>query len=116
MTEDNIGRYFRSVTPSSGDIARAEELQLTECPRRYCWWWMSLSFDWDHTPAEGCQYAEAPKRPHWQFTDVPCCRSDVTSGVDHYEPREPHLEADGFHRYRFCGPQNQLPDDESASE
>lgn len=32
------------------------------------------------------------------------------------EPRVPHLEADGFHRDRFCRPQNQLFENDSADD
>jgi hypothetical protein len=107
------GRLFESVTPSPEDVARARELSpLTACPRRYCWWWQSLAFDWDTPVEDGCRFLSAPKSPEWQLADVPCSRCVAGSGIDHYEPREPHLEADGFHRYRFCGPEHNIPDSE----
>ena len=105
-----MGRYFLSVTPSPEDIARASQLPLSTCPRRYCWWWRSLAFEWDVPVVEGCTYFDSPKPSHWLDTDKPCCRCDSNSVIDHYEPREPHLEQDGFDRYRFCGTQQQLPD------
>jgi hypothetical protein len=89
------------VTPTPEDIARARELPLTACPRRYCWWWKTLAFDWDTPAAAGCDYFATPKPAHWEDTNVPCSRCDPKSTVDHYEPREPHLEADGFDRDRF---------------
>ena len=104
------GRVFEVITPSPGDITRANELPLTACPRRYCWWWQSLSFDWEIPANEGCTYLNVPKPSHWLDTDKPCCRCDTSSQVDHYEPREPHLEHDGFHRHRYCGPQKDLPE------
>jgi hypothetical protein len=105
------GRLFESVTPSPEDVARARELpMLTACPRRYCWWWQSLAFDWDTPVEDGCRFLSAPKSPEWQLADVPCSRCVADSGIDHYEPREPHLEADGLHRYRFCGPEHIIPD------
>lgn len=102
-------RLLESVTPTEQDLLRARALPLTACPRRYCWWWQSLGFDWDTPVADGCRLRESPKPAGFRFADVPCCRLDPASAVDHYEPREPHLEEDGFHRYRFCGPQHTLP-------
>jgi hypothetical protein len=96
-----MSRHFQPVNPSNEDIATAMALPLSACPRRYCWWWHSLDFDWDLAPAEGCHYFEEPKPSHWADTDKPCCRCDPESTADHYEPREPHLEADGFDRHRF---------------
>ena len=98
------GRYFRSVTPSPDDLDRARRLPLSACPRRYCWWWRTLSFDWGLSVAAGCDYLARPKPSHWKDIEVPCCRMQAGSGSDHYEPREPHLEADGFERYRFLRP------------
>jgi hypothetical protein len=107
MERPGGARIFECVTPSAADVARAAELPvLTACPRRYCWWWQSLGFDWDTPVATGCRLSESPKPPGFRFAEVPCCRLDPASGVDHYEPREPHLEADGFDRHRFCGPQH----------
>ena len=78
------------------DIARAATIPLNSCPRKYCWWWKSLKFEWDISLAQGCEC---------QFL---CGRKDL-GALDQYEPREPHLEEDGFHRYRFCGPRNSVP-------
>ena len=115
MTQSRNGRAFECTTPSAKDIVRASELPLlTACPRRYCWWWKTLAFDWETPVIEGCTYLNETKPLHWVGMDKPCCRSDANSNIDHYEPREPHLEADGFDRYRFCGPQNHQPEIEST--
>jgi hypothetical protein len=111
MEHASRGRLFEVASPSSEDLTRARELPLlTACPRRYCWWWQSLAFDWDTTVAEGCRFLSTPKLVGWQWADVPCLRSVPGSEIDHYEPREPHLEADGFDRYRFCGSQHNIPE------
>lgn len=105
MTEHRMERIFQSIEPTPADIARAAELPvLTACPRRYCWWWHSLDFDWEIPASKGCSYLNATKPLHWKDTDKACCRCDADSESDHYEPREPHLEQDGFDRYRFCRP------------
>lgn len=51
------GRFklFEAVTPSAEDLARAANIPPDQCPRQYCWWWRSLTFDWDLTPEEGCK-------------------------------------------------------------
>jgi hypothetical protein len=107
MTQPRNGRIFISVDPTPEDIARAAELPVeSACPRRYCWWWKSLAFDWETPAKEGCTYAAACKPSHWQDTEKLCCRSGADSGADHYEPREPHLEQDGFAWDRFCRANN----------
>ena len=115
MKKKTKGRILDSVTPSAEDVARAGELPLTACPRRYCWWWKSLTFDWETRVADECEWLAATKPLHWEFPNVPCCRAVPETEIDHYEPREPHLEADGFHRYRFCGSRNNLPDKEQET-
>ena len=90
------GRYFLSVVPSAEDFTRAASLGAEECPRRYCWRWISLSFEWGLTPAEGCTWPQAPKREHWHHKETPCRRCDASSQIDHFEPRGPHIEADGI--------------------
>jgi hypothetical protein len=97
-------RLFEAVTPTADDLARAQALLTTACPRRYCWWWQSLAFDWGNPVAVGCRLRESTKPPGYRFPGIPCCRLDPTSGVDQYEPREPHLEEDGFHRDHFLAP------------
>ena len=96
-------RLFEVATPTADDLARAGELALSVCPRRYCWWWQSLSFDWDTPLAVGCRLKESAKPLGFRFPDVPCCRLDPTSGIDQHEPREPHLVEDGFAPARFLG-------------
>jgi len=115
MREQGTGRLFVAVTPAQKDIVRARALPRTACPRRYCWWWQSLAFDWDTPVSQGCRLLESPKPPNYQYADILCCRNDFASDIDHYEPREPHLEADGFYRYEFCGPQHRLPDGASGT-
>ena len=103
MEQNGRFRLFEVVTPTADDLARSRELTLLAGPRRYCWWWQSLAFDWDTPVAVGCRLRESAKPPGFRFPDVPCCRLDPTSGVDHYEPREPHLVEDGFEPDRVLG-------------
>ncbi len=89
------------ISPAMVDVAR-ERLTRGACPRRYCWYWHSLGFDWDMPPDQGCEVAErhvhrvfwvGPAVPPWQE----CCRATGNPlHSDYYEPREPHLEADGW--------------------
>lgn len=90
------GRLFLVTTPSPDDLVRAASIPADQCPRRYCWWWQSLGFDWEVAPSEGCTFLTAPKPPDMANATVPCCRCDPPSTVDQYEPREPHLLEDGF--------------------
>jgi hypothetical protein len=90
------GRLFLVTTPSPEDLIRAAKIPAHCCPRRYCWWWRTLSFDWDLMPSEGCTFVTSPKPPRMINADFPCCRCASSSTVDHYEPREPHLLQDGF--------------------
>lgn len=81
--------------PTAEDIERARGLSLTDCPRRYCWWWHSMTFDWKMPVAEGCEWLES------EYADMrndltPCSRCDPSAPRDHYEPREPDLVQDGF--------------------
>jgi hypothetical protein len=80
-------------------------LTRESCPRRYCWYWHTLAFDWGINPDQGCEVAErhihrlvlerqqGQPVPAWQL----CCRATGNpQHADYYEPREPHLEADGW--------------------
>lgn len=82
--------------PSAADIERAKQLPRDACPRRHCWWWHSLTFDWDLPVARGCTFLSAEKPPGWRESQTPCRRSDPESTLDHSELREPHLVEDGF--------------------
>ena len=106
------GRLFAVVKPSPEDFVRAAKIPTHECPRRYCWWWRSLSFDWELTPLQGCTFLASPKSPNLKNVDVPCCRCEPSSTVDHYESREPHLLKDGFPIPRWHSPQQQWPNGE----
>jgi hypothetical protein len=106
------GRLFLAVSPSLDDLNRAAKIPADQCPRRYCWWWQSLSFDWDRTPSEGCTFLTSPKPPGMTNPDVPCSRCDSSSTVDHYEPREPHLLDDGFLVPRWHSVDHQRPNGE----
>lgn len=103
MGEPLGGRIDLSVIPSPAELDEARSwLTRGSCPRRYCWYWHTLAFDWGLTPDEGC---EAPGRhivrlllqregrllAPWQQ----CSRaSGNPQHPDYYEPREPHLEDD----------------------
>ena len=106
MSEPLGARIHLSVTPTPAELEEARRrLTRRACPRRYCWYWHTLAFDWELSPEEGCEAAERHihrlllKRqsgkpvPAWQQ-----CRraSGNEQHADYYEPREPHLEADGW--------------------
>ena len=109
MTVRPVGaKAFEIVTPSPEDLARAALLPLTSCPRRYCWWWHTLGFDWDTPVQAGCTFPTSRKPPKWRSPETPCCRSIDGSGADQYEPRNPHLVDDGFDDRRFSNPAPRL--------
>jgi len=87
-------KSFRPQKASAEDLEKAKQLPRSACPRRHCWWWHSLSFDWDLTPAQGCTYLQSEKPPTFMNQQVPCRRADPSSIVDHYEARDP--AEDGF--------------------
>src|SRR5436305_1405604 len=45
-----------AAPPAEVEEAR-ERLTREQCPRRYCWYWHSLSFDWALKPEDGCGVA-----------------------------------------------------------
>jgi hypothetical protein len=106
MSEPLGAKVHLSVSPSPAELEQArEQLTRSSCPRRYCWYWHTLAFDWDLSPEQGCEVAErhihrlllerAQGRPiaAWQQ----CCRATGNlQHRDYYEPREPHLKADGW--------------------
>jgi len=96
-----LGRIHEIVEISEDDLNRASLIPPDGCPRRYCWWWRSLSFEWDLPPIEGCTWLQCDKPEHWHFTDVPCSRADPSSNIDHFEPREPHIERDNIDASRW---------------
>src|SRR5437868_653546 len=84
-------RVLPSVDPTPGDLERVAALSRGDCPRRYCWWWISLGFEWQLSAAEGCTFLTARKHPDWRYADIPCCRSDPSAPIDHFEPRGPQI-------------------------
>jgi hypothetical protein len=90
-----IGRILESCDPLLQDLERASQIGSNKCPRRYCWWWKSLGFEWELEAIEGCTWMDSPKPSHWRFTEFPCKRCDPSSVIDHFEPREPHIQSDG---------------------
>ncbi len=91
-----MAKVFTPIGPSDADLARARALPQGACPRRYCWWWHSLSFDWDMAVRDGCTFMTSEKPPGYPVPDCPCKRVDKSSNIDHFEPREPHLIEDGM--------------------
>ena len=89
-------RVLNQYSPTKEDMQRVAKMAHDDCPRRYCWWWHSSTFDWSITPADGCTFIRAKKPFGWKFADVPCRRAEGKTSVDHYERREPYLLADGF--------------------
>ncbi len=58
MSEPLGGRIHLSLVPSPIELKQARErLSRESCPRRYCWYWHMLAFDWELSPAEGCEVA-----------------------------------------------------------
>src|SRR6266436_4986515 len=106
MGEPLGARIHPSVTPPPAELEQARErLTRESCPRRYCWYWHTLAFDRDVSPEQGCEVAQRHlHRLHLERqTGEPllawqqCCRaSGNAQHVDYYEPREPHLDADGW--------------------
>jgi hypothetical protein len=94
------GRLFEVVDVTEDDLHKAGNLPADACPRRYCWWWASLSFDWNAAVKEGCTVVESTEVPP-KYRHVPCCRSDRSSDVDHFEPRLPHILDDGIDASRW---------------
>ena len=100
----SVGRC-RCLPPTSRSRGGPRAADFREqCPRRYCWYWHSLSFDWNLKPDDGCGVAmehvgdsrlkrRAQEVGPWRQ----CCRATGNpQHPDYYEPREPHLEADGW--------------------
>lgn len=81
-------RILKSYTPTQEDFRRLNTVCDDECPRRYCWWWRSLEFDWDIPTQEGCTFLGSEKPPGWPNQDTPCYRAASGSGVDHFETRD----------------------------
>jgi len=100
---DPDSHVFDPNEPTPEDLARARDIPVTACPRRYCWWWHSIAFDWSLSPAQGCEFLQSA--PSWGHANVACRRADESSTVDHFEPREPYLKRDGFDDSRYDGPQ-----------
>src|SRR4051794_17315725 len=88
MSKPLGGRIHLVVTPSPVELEEARtRLARESCPRRYCWYWHTLDFDWDVSPAEGCEVAERHIHrlrlerdqgllvPPWQE----CCRASGNS-------------------------------------
>ncbi len=100
------------IPPSTDDFVRARAMRVTRCPRRYCWWWHSQTFDWKMPVAEGCTYLES-EYAVCQAGFSPCSRCEASSAEDHYEEREHLLEHDGFAEAHFRLPKEQVDDDVS---
>lgn len=94
-------RVFSPHPVSAEDRVRVDSLGRADCPRRYCWWWHSLTFDWDVPVSEGCTFLAAKKHPDWRNAHTPCCRADEESRVDHFEPRDSTLAEDAVSANRF---------------
>lgn len=111
-TAQTKGRLFVATTPSADDLERAANIPVDQCPRRYCWWWRSLSFEWEVMPSDGCTFLTSPKPAGMSNAEVPCCRCESSSTVDHYESREPHLLEDGFAVPRWHSSEHRRPNGE----
>lgn len=78
------------MSASEDDIKRARKLQRCECPRRYCWWWSTATFDWDVATKDGCDITF----DHPDLTK--CSRAVPEATTDLFEAMEENLEADGM--------------------
>jgi hypothetical protein len=89
-------KLFKKVASNRDERSQEAHkfLRRTDCPRRYCWYWHTLSLDLDLPVTAGCEVSERyPGTPY----DRICCRaSGNPDHKDYYEPREPHLREDGF--------------------
>lgn len=94
--EISSARVLTAHEPSANDIERAQRLPADACPRCYCWWWQTLSFDWETPVTQGCRFMHVKKHPTYEHPHEPCVRCVQTSTYDHFEPREPHLLEDGL--------------------
>ncbi len=97
------------IPPSADDLFRARAMSVTSCPRRYCWWWHSQSFDWKMPVAEGCTYLES-EYVACEGNFAPCSRCETSSAKDLYEEREHLLEHDGFVATHFRPPKERVDD------
>lgn len=100
MTTGSV-RVFEPHKPSDDDIRQAKNMAPDECPRRYCWWWHSLRFDWNVPVHVGCTFLDSPKPKGFKNVDLPCKRMTEMGSTDHYLAREPHLIEDGMDVHRF---------------
>ena len=82
---------LRVLTPyeiTLDDSNRAKQIPNAACPRRYCWWWKSLSFEWEVQVIDGCSYPNIAKPPGWKHGCIPCKRAIADSRIDQFEPRD----------------------------
>jgi hypothetical protein len=93
-------RLFVPYQPTEEDLKWAAAIPRDQCPRRYCWYWHSLRFDWQVSITDGCQWLTASP-PNSIGRECACVRADPESILDHYESREPHLKEDGFGQTRW---------------
>lgn len=97
---DELEQPSRRIVSTKLTLPTVEDIQLGStiapeaCPRRYCFWWKSHLFDWEIPPSQGCAFLLSGKPPGWMLPNVPCCRADPLSPIDHFEPNEPNLEQD----------------------
>src|SRR5690349_17161851 len=105
--DNNVKHSIRFLTKykiTDADRQIVESMDAVVCPRRYCWWWKSLSFEWNISEKDGCVFLQLEKPPGWRYSNVPCCRSVPGSGADHYESRNAVLKEDGIEdRWRIGG-------------
>jgi hypothetical protein len=87
-------RMHRPYTISKDDLDKVRSFDTSTCPRRYCWWWTSLKFEWNLSAAEGCTFMDAEKPEGWNNADCECRRTGADSNVDQYEPRDAQILED----------------------
>ena len=105
MAKDiRIHGVFEIFNPNPEQLREAHQrLRRCDCPRRYCWYWQSLRYDWEIKPSDGCtvatrhinqlQHDDPQGIAPWRE----CRRASGNSQhADFYESRDPHLMEDGF--------------------
>ena len=95
-------KVFYEYDPTENELKKAKKFKKTDCPRRYCWFWHSLRFDFELPIDKGCNLAN-------EFPFNVLCKEPIfcrrrtgnISDKDLYERREPYLMKDGFEINRF---------------
>ena len=96
------GKVFKGHSPTKEELEKAKTLDRDACPRRYCWFWRSVKFEFETPVSEGCNAANEfpfnvnPRHP------VICWRASRNPyDSDYYESRPSYLIRDGINPEYF---------------